>query len=197
VTRQGQLAAGIDEAGRGPLAGPVYAAAVVLPRRCRIKGLADSKSLTPRRREALAIRIERDSLYWSVARAEVGEIDAMNILQATLLAMQRAFMGLAAMPELALVDGNRAPALSCDTRAIVCGDVTEPCISAASVLAKVYRDREMIRLDVLYPDYDFANNKGYATPRHLQALDRFGASSVHRRSFAPVRAAISQFRLFR
>ena len=181
--------AGVDEAGRGPLAGPVYAAAVVLPQQAVIRGLADSKLLSPQRREQLASVIRDRALLWYVARAEVEEIDLMNILQASLLAMRRAVTRLAAAPTLVLVDGNRCPDLDCPARPIVGGDGLEPCISAASILAKVDRDKEMQRLAEIYPGYGFERNKGYATAAHLEALRRLGPCPIHRRSFAPVRAA--------
>lgn len=184
-----RLVAGVDEAGRGPLAGPVYAAAVVLPRSAPIPGLADSKLLTAQRRERLAVLIRSQALAWHVARAEVEEIDSMNILQASLLAMRRAVAGLAVAPELALIDGNQCPGLDCATRTIVGGDGLHACISAASILAKVDRDAEMRRLARTYPGYGFERNKGYATAAHLSALQQLGPCPVHRFSFAPVRQA--------
>lgn len=182
-----KLICGVDEVGRGPLAGPVVAAAVILDPAKLIDGLADSKKLTERRREDLYVRITEDALDWSVGRAEVDEIDAMNILNASLLAMQRAVEGLSYIPDMALVDGNRLPRLQCPARAIVGGDASEQCISAASILAKVTRDREMASLDLDYPGYGFARHKGYPTKIHLQALQQLGVSDIHRRSFAPVR----------
>ncbi len=179
--------AGVDEAGRGPLAGPVVAAAVILPEGFRLEGLADSKQLSESRREALAERIRAEAIAWSLGRAEVAEIDRLNILQATMLAMQRAVAGLAAPPDRVLVDGNRCPDLPCPAEAIIKGDATVPAISAASILAKVARDREMVELDARYPQYQLARHKGYPTRAHLQALAEHGVSPVHRRSFGPVR----------
>lgn len=182
------IVAGVDEAGRGPLAGPVAAAAVILDAAQAIFGLADSKQLSATVRESLAIEIRSRSRAWSVAFASVEEIDRLNILHASLLAMQRAVEGLALPPSLVLVDGNRAPALLCEARAIVRGDATEPAISAASILAKVARDALMRDLDRTYPIYDFARHKGYPTPAHFAALAAHGPCPVHRMSFAPVRA---------
>lgn len=184
------LIAGVDEAGRGPLAGAVIAAAVILDPARPIAGLADSKALTAKKREALDGLIRSHALAWSLGRAEVEEIDELNILRATLLAMQRAVAGLAVPPHHVLVDGDRCPAFPCPARAIVRGDQTEPAICAASILAKVARDREMIELDARYPGYGFAVHKGYGTALHLEALRRHGATAVHRRSFAPVRKAL-------
>jgi len=179
--------AGVDEAGRGPLAGSVTAAAVILDPARPIDGLADSKKLTPRRREQLADLIREHALAWHVAHASVSEIDTLNILQATLLAMQRAVAGLAVAPQLALIDGNRAPKLSCETRTIVKGDAQISAISAASILAKTARDAELMRLHVRYPAYGFDQHKGYGTALHLARLMQHGPCSEHRRSFAPVR----------
>jgi ribonuclease HII len=179
--------AGVDEAGRGPLAGPVLAAAVVLDADSPIAGLADSKQLTARRRELLAVQIRRRARAWGVGRAEVEEIDAINILQATLLAMQRACAALGFVPDRVLVDGLHCPALGCPVEAVIGGDASVPAISAASILAKVARDREMEALDQRYPGYGFARHKGYGTPEHLKALQRLGPSPIHRLSFAPVR----------
>ncbi|HVE44216.1 MAG TPA: ribonuclease HII [Gammaproteobacteria bacterium] len=175
--------AGVDEAGRGPLAGPVIAAAVILDPRRPIAGLADSKALSEKMREKLFAEIRRSALAVSVARARVREIDEINILQATLLAMQRAVTRLAMQPTLVLVDGNCAPVLDCDVRTIIKGDVTESAISAASIVAKVVRDRIMKMLDKRYPMYGFAKHKGYGTRSHVAALTTHGVSSVHRRSF--------------
>ena len=180
------LIAGVDEAGRGPLAGPVIAAAVILDPSNTIQGLADSKLLTAKRREYLANQIKERASAWSIGRAEVEEIDRINILQASLLAMQRAVFALALLPSLVLVDGNHCPKLNCPSQAIIRGDQTITEISAASILAKVYRDAEMCSLDVLYPGYGFAKHKGYGTARHLQALKERGPAPIHRRSFAPV-----------
>ncbi|MGB5452093.1 MAG: ribonuclease HII [Sedimenticolaceae bacterium] len=181
------LICGVDEVGRGPLAGPVVAAAVILDPARPINGLADSKKLTEKRREILFAQICDKALCWSLGRAEVAEIDAINILQASLLAMQRAVAGLPVAPGHALVDGNRLPKLACSARAIVCGDASEPCISAASIIAKVTRDREMVALDALYPGYGLARHKGYPTRIHMQALLELGVTAIHRRSFGPVR----------
>lgn len=178
---------GVDEVGRGPLAGPVVAAAVILDPARPIDGLNDSKKLTERRREQLYDLICERSLAWSLGRAEVEEIDRINILQASLLAMQRAVQGLATQPTHALVDGNRVPDLPCSARAIVGGDASEACISAASIIAKVARDREMVALDARYPGYGLARHKGYPTKVHLAALRSLGVSEIHRRSFGPVR----------
>lgn len=179
--------AGVDEAGRGPLAGPVVAAAVILDPGRPIDGLADSKVLSESRREALAELIETRALAWAVASCTPLEIDRINILQATMLAMRRAVAGLSVMPAHVLVDGNRCPELPCSVEAIVKGDATVPAISAASILAKVHRDREMRALDLRFPGYGFASHKGYSTAVHLEALQRLGPTECHRRSFAPVR----------
>jgi len=187
---------GVDEVGRGPLAGPVVAAAVILDPARPIAGLADSKKLTARRREALAAEIRDKSLAWSLGRAEVAEIDTLNILHASLLAMRRAVEGLAMVPAEALVDGNRIPpGLACAARAIVGGDASEPAISAASIIAKVARDAEMVALDAQYPGYGLASHKGYPTRAHLDALQLLGVSPIHRRSFAPVRRCLEQLAL--
>ncbi len=179
--------AGVDEVGRGPLAGPVVAAAVILDPNQPIQGLRDSKKLTERRREILAEEIRSKALAWSLGRAEVHEIDDINILQASLLAMQRAVAGLSLAPELVLVDGNRCPALDYPSRAIVKGDSLVPAISAASIIAKVSRDREMVELDAEYPGYGLARHKGYPSKAHLEALCALGVTPIHRRSYAPVR----------
>jgi ribonuclease HII len=180
------LVAGVDEAGRGPLAGPVVAAAVILDPRQPIAGLADSKKLTARRREALCEQIQAKALCCSVAEASVAEIDRLNILQATLLAMQRAVAGLRLPPAKVLVDGNRLPTLSVRAEAVVGGDALVPAISAASILAKVHRDRWCARIDATWPQYGFAAHKGYGTAAHLAALRAHGPCEHHRRSFAPV-----------
>ena len=183
---------GIDEVGRGPLAGPVVAAAVILDPARPIEGLADSKALSARRRDLLFEQICTHAVAWAVGRAEVAEIDQLNILQASLLAMQRAVAGLSPVPVSALVDGNRLPQLPCPGRAIVGGDATEPCISAASIVAKVLRDREMVAMDDRYPGYGLARHKGYPTAQHLAALRTLGVSPIHRRSFGPVRRILAQ-----
>lgn len=183
----GTILAGVDEAGRGPLAGPVVAAAVVLNASYPIDGLADSKTLSALRREALAVQIRAQAAGWALGMASVEEIDRLNILQATLLAMQRAVHGLALKPDLVLVDGNRAPRLSCPVRTVVRGDVLIKSISAASILAKVARDAILQNLDGVYPGYGFAVHKGYPTAAHRRALETLGPSPIHRRSFGPVR----------
>ncbi|MBX3727006.1 MAG: ribonuclease HII [Xanthomonadales bacterium] len=187
------LVAGVDEAGRGPLAGPVTVAAVILHPRRTIAGLADSKVLTPARRERLALAIHAEALAWAVVEVEPEEIDRCNILAATLAGMERALRALPVAPAMALIDGNRLPpGLPCAARAIVGGDRSEPAVSAASILAKVHRDRRMVELDDRHPGYGFAVNKGYPTADHLGALARLGPCPVHRRSFAPVRACLVQ-----
>lgn len=187
-----ELVAGVDEAGRGPLAGPVIAAAVILNPKKPIKGLADSKQLTEKQRDKLFIQIREHALSWSVARATVKEIDDINILQASLLAMQRAVARLSIQPQLALIDGNKCPVLPCTAKAIIDGDALEPAISAASIVAKVLRDRFMKLLDKKYPHYGFAKHKGYPTEAHVQALRSHGVSRVHRRTFAPVAACLTE-----
>lgn len=182
-----KLVAGVDEVGRGPLAGPVVAAAVILDETRPIEGLADSKTLSARRREELSALIKECALCWALGRAEVEEIDRLNILQASLLAMRRAVIALSIQPGLVLADGNQAPRLTCPVTTVVRGDATVPSISAASILAKVERDAEMCRLDGLFPGYEFSRHKGYPTPRHLEALAESGVSPIHRRSFSPVR----------
>jgi ribonuclease HII len=183
---QPQFLAGIDEAGRGPLAGPVVAAAVILDPAQPIEGLRDSKALTPAARSRLAAEIKIRALAWGVAAAEVAEIDTLNILRATLLAMRRAVELLSTAPSEAWVDGDRCPELGCATRAIVKGDRSVAAISAASILAKTARDAMLDALDVAHPVYGFAHNKGYATQDHLAALARYGPCAAHRRTFAPV-----------
>ncbi|MBK7052600.1 MAG: ribonuclease HII [Rhodoferax sp.] len=180
------LMAGVDEAGRGPLAGPVMAAAVILDDRQPIKGLADSKKLTAKQREKLFDEIRAKALCCSVAQASVEEIDQLNILQATLLAMRRAVDGLRLPPKLVLVDGNRLPALTMQAKAIVKGDSLVPAISAASILAKVSRDRWCAEYDLQFPQYGFARHKGYGTAAHLAALAEHGACPEHRKTFRPV-----------
>lgn len=185
--RPDDIVCGVDEAGRGPLAGPVFAAAVILDPTRPIEGLADSKKLTARRRDVLFDLIRERALAWHIAQASVEEIDRLNILHATMLAMRRAVTGLAPAPTLALIDGNRCPSVPMRAEAIVKGDATVPAISAASILAKVARDRLLCELHVDYPQYGFDVHSGYPTPQHLMALREFGASPHHRRSFAPVR----------
>ena len=186
-----ELVAGVDEVGRGPLCGPVVTAAVILDPARPIRGLNDSKKLTEARREALFDEIQEKALAWCIARAEVDEIDRLNILHATMLAMQRAVEGLSVTPKLALIDGNRCPKLAVPSAPVIGGDAQVPAIAAASILAKVSRDREMQALDLIYPGYGLAGHKGYPTPAHLEALQRLGATPIHRRSFAPVRVAIA------
>ena len=182
----GNLIVGIDEAGRGPLAGPVIAAAVVLDPENQIPGLTDSKKLSPQRRTTLCQIIQDNAIAIGVGRAEVDEIDELNILQASLLAMKRAVDDMGIRPDHAQVDGNQCPILDCTVEAIVKGDSIIPAISAASIIAKVFRDQEMLALDKEYPTYHFSTNKGYPTATHIEALREFGASPVHRRSFRPV-----------
>ena len=184
------LLCGVDEAGRGPLVGSVYAAAVVLGPKHGIVGLADSKKLSEARREQLAALIREHALTWSVASASAAEIDQLNILQATMLAMRRAVEGLSILPDEVLVDGNRVPQLMLPARAIVKGDATVAEISAASILAKTARDESMRQLHQQHPLYGFDRHKGYPTSAHLQALEQLGPLSEHRRSFAPVKQAL-------
>ncbi|CAK9884024.1 MAG: Ribonuclease HII [Candidatus Erwinia impunctatus] len=181
--------AGVDEVGRGPLVGAVVTAAVILDPANPISGLADSKKLSEKRRLALYDEIAEKALCWSLGRAEPEEIDKLNIFQATLLAMQRAVAGLSLCPDFVLIDGNRCPQLSMPAQAVVKGDSLVPEISAASVMAKVTRDREMVALDQLFPEYGFARHKGYPTPFHLEKLRQYGVTQHHRMSFAPVRHA--------
>ncbi|MEX1666414.1 ribonuclease HII [Zhongshania arctica] len=184
------LTAGVDEVGRGPLCGDVVTAAVILDPQKPISGLNDSKKLTEKRREALFIEIKEKALSYCIARASVAEIDELNILQASLLAMHRAVAGLAVQPEFVLVDGNRLPNWPYRAQAVVKGDSRVPAIAAASILAKVIRDREMAEMDVLYPGYGMAGHKGYPTKVHLAALRSLGVTPIHRRSYAPVRAIL-------
>ena len=182
------LVCGVDEAGRGPLCGPVVAAAVILDPDRPIDGLCDSKKLTEKRREALAPVIRERALAWAVAEATVDEIDALNILHATMLAMQRAVLALGVAPARVLIDGNRCPDLPYPARAIVKGDATEAVISAASILAKTERDAQMRDLDAAFPHYGLAAHKGYPTPAHLAAIRAHGVAHFYRKSFGPVRA---------
>ncbi len=184
------LIAGVDEVGRGPLAGPVVAAAVILDPARPIPGLADSKQLSPVRRERLALDIRAHALAWALGRAEVAEIDRLNIFQASLLAMRRAVEALSVTPDRVLVDGKHCPPLACPCTAIVKGDASVPVIGAASILAKVARDAELCELHERYPHYGFARHKGYPTAAHRETLRRFGPCPEHRRSFAPVAAAL-------
>jgi ribonuclease HII len=185
-----RLRAGVDEAGRGPLAGPVYAAAVILDRRRRIRGLDDSKKLSEPAREALAVAIREKALAWAIGVATVEEIDRVNIFHASMLAMRRAVEALAVPPAEILVDGTHCPVVGCAARAIVDGDAKIGAISAASILAKTARDAEMRRLHESFPQYGFDRHKGYATAEHLAALRAHGACEVYRRSFAPVREVL-------
>lgn len=182
----GALVCGVDEAGRGPLAGAVFAAAVILDERRPVSGLNDSKKLSAKKREQLTLEIKEKALAWAVARAEVEEIDCINILQASLLAMRRAVESLALKPTEVLVDGNRCPDLTMPTRAIVRGDASVAQIAAASILAKTARDADMLLLHGTYPHYGFDRHKGYPTADHLEALRCHGVSPIHRRSFGPV-----------
>lgn len=184
---------GVDEAGRGPLAGAVVAAAVVLDPNNPIDGLNDSKKLSEKKRDALEIEIKEKALYWSVAEASPSEIDQLNILWASMLAMKRAIEGLPVVPNKALIDGNRNPDVNVACEAIVGGDGKEECIGAASILAKVERDRQLVALDTKHPEYGFAKHKGYPTKAHREALMAHGPIDEHRQSFAPVQAAMSLF----
>lgn len=187
------MIAGVDEAGRGPLAGAVFAAAVILDPARPIAGLADSKKLSEKQRDELAPLIRERSLAWCIASASVDEIDRLNILQATMLAMSRAVAGLSVVPIEVLIDGNRVPkGIAVPARAIVKGDALEPAISAASILAKTARDAELVALDALHPEFGFARHKGYPTAEHLAAIERFGVLPEHRRTFGPVKAWLAR-----
>ncbi len=181
------LLAGIDEVGRGCLAGPVMAAAVILDPDRPISGLTDSKKLSPARRSELSALIKTSALSWSIARVEASEIDRINIFQASLLAMERAYTSLSVVPERVVVDGSRYPNLNCPGEAIIKGDLLIPAISAASIIAKVARDQEIALLDALYPGYEFAQHKGYPTQLHKQKIQLLGLMPFHRRSFAPIK----------
>jgi len=194
-TYQGLLGAGVDEVGRGPLAGDVVTAAVILDPNNPIEGLADSKKLTEKKRERLFDEIKEKALSFCIARASFEEIDQINILQASLLAMKRAVEGLPIQPEHVWVDGNKIPKWSYAAEAVVKGDSRVQAISAASILAKVTRDREMVVMDTTYPGYGFAGHKGYPTKVHMEALDKLGVTPIHRRSFGPVRAKLEQLSL--
>jgi len=180
------LVAGVDEVGRGPLAGPVVTAAVILDPDRPIEGLADSKAISEKKREKLFDEIKEKALAWAIGRCEVEEIDELNILQATMLAMQRAVAGLDPQPQHALIDGNRCPKLPCSAEAVIKGDSKVPAISAASILAKVTRDREMVEMDKQYPGYGLAGHKGYPSKQHVEALQALGVTPIHRRTFGPV-----------
>ena len=186
------LIAGVDEAGRGPLAGPVVAAAVILDPDNPIEGLRDSKKLTAAKREKLATEIKQKALSWSIAHATVEEIDELNILEATMLAMKRAIVGLALEPNLILVDGNRIPKMNRRINAVVKGDDKIAAISAASILAKTTRDGWMVELDARYPEYGFAKHKGYGVKQHIEAIRRYGVLPVHRKSFSPVKEMLAK-----
>ncbi|MGZ5781518.1 MAG: ribonuclease HII [Burkholderiaceae bacterium] len=186
-----ELICGVDEAGRGPLAGPVFAAAVILNPARPIEGLRDSKKLTEAKRDILAMQIKSDALAWSIAQCSEAEIDSLNILQATMLAMRRAIEGLHIAPTLALIDGNRCPVMSIRSEAIIKGDDKVPAISAASILAKTARDAALVILHQQYPHYAFDQHKGYPTALHMERLQLHGVSPVHRKSYAPVRALLS------
>ena len=184
-----KITAGVDEAGRGPLAGEVYAAAVILNPDDSIDGLRDSKKLSPKRRSDLSIQIKRRALAWSISFASVEEIDELNILNATLLAMRRAVEGLNVSPQIVLVDGNRAPTLEeIEVFTIIKGDQKEACISAASIIAKVARDERLIALDHTYPNWGFKRHKGYGTKIHIEAIRRYGVTPLHRKSFEPIKS---------
>lgn len=182
-----QLVCGVDEAGRGPLAGPVVAAAVILDPAKPIDGVTDSKKLSAKKRQFLSDEIKVHALYWAIAQCDMDEIDSLNILHASMLAMTRAVEALPIAPQHVLVDGNRLPQLNVPATAIIKGDATEACIGAASILAKVERDRQMIEWHQRYPVYDFAKHKAYPTAQHLQLIREHGVSPIHRRSFKPVR----------
>lgn len=186
----GEIICGVDEAGRGPLAGPVVAAAVILDKKRRINGLNDSKQLTEERRDILAIRIRERAIAWGIGVATVEEIDTVNIRQANFLAMRRAFDQLGVKPTHVLVDGNDPPPIPCRITCIIGGDALETCISAASILAKTHRDAIMVEMCSLYPGYGFSQHKGYSVAAHLDALKRLGPTPIHRRSFRPVREAL-------
>lgn len=188
----GEVVCGVDEAGRGPLAGPVFAAAVILDPSKPIAGLRDSKKLSASRRDQLALLIQRDSLAWSIAQCSAAEIDELNILQATMLAMRRAIEGLSVVPTLALIDGNRCPVTTVRTEAIIKGDDKVVEISAASILAKTARDTLLREMHTRYPQYGFDQHKGYPTALHLARLREYGVTPEHRRSFAPVRELLNE-----
>ena len=192
ISYQGELLAGVDEVGRGPLAGDVVAAAVILDPRSPVVGLRDSKKLSAARRTQLAIEIRANARAWAIGRASVSEIDSINILHASMLAMQRAVEALSTQPEYVLVDGNRLPRWNYSSDAVVKGDDRVDAIAAASILAKVQRDSEMEEMDLVYPGYGLAQHKGYPTKAHIEALNHLGVSAIHRRSFAPVKALLPE-----
>lgn len=189
--RSYQWIAGVDEVGRGPLAGPVVTAAVILDPQKPIEGLTDSKKLTEVQREQLSLEIKAKAICWALGRAEVEEIDSINILQATMLAMQRAVNALQQVPEYILVDGNRSPKFASPSEAIIKGDLTVPEISAASIVAKVARDQEMAELELQYPGYGLAKHKGYPTKAHIAAITELGVTAIHRRSYGPVKKVMA------
>lgn len=191
-TNDADLVVGVDEVGRGPLAGAVVAAAVILDPSQPIDGLMDSKKLTERQRERLYDEIKAKAKAWAIGRAEVEEIDQLNILHASMLAMERAVLALPIAPQYAYVDGNRCPNLPCPGEPVVKGDSLVPCISAASILAKVERDRELVELDQRYPGYGLAKHKGYPTKVHIAALEQLGVTEIHRRSFGPVARVLAE-----
>lgn len=189
---RGQFIAGVDEVGRGPLAGPVVAAAVILDPKWPIEGLMDSKKLSEKRREVLALEIKQKALAWAIARVDVDVIDEINILQASLRAMAISVYDLAQLPDFVMIDGNKIPAeLNIQAEAVVKGDDRVPCISAASIIAKVARDAEMIEMDKIYPGYGLAKHKGYPTKAHIEALQELGVTQIHRRTFGPVKKLLS------
>ena len=185
---RGQFVAGVDEVGRGPLAGPVVAAAVILDPNNPIEGLIDSKKITEKRREVLAIEIKEKALAWAIARVDIDVIDEINILQASLRAMAISVADLKQQPDFVMIDGNKIPSeLTINAEAVVKGDDRVPCISAASIIAKVFRDKEMVEMDAIYPGYGLAKHKGYPTKVHMEALQKLGVTDIHRRSFGPVK----------
>ena len=188
---RGQFVAGVDEVGRGPLAGPVVAAAVILDPNNPIEGLIDSKKITEKRREVLAKEIKEKALAWAIARVDIDVIDEINILQASLRAMAISVADLKQQPDFVMIDGNKIPAeLTIKAEAVVKGDNRVPCISAASIIAKVFRDQEMIEMDTIYPGYGLAKHKGYPTKVHMEALQKLGVTDIHRRSFGPVKKVL-------
>ncbi|MRJ45503.1 ribonuclease HII [Idiomarina loihiensis] len=182
---------GTDEAGRGPIAGPVVAAAVILDPDNPIEGLNDSKKLSEKKREKLSLEIKEKALYWTIAQSDPDEIEAINILWASMKAMQRAVEALPVKPDMVLVDGNRVPELNVPAKAIVGGDASEQCIAAASILAKVERDRQMLKWHELYPQYEFDKHKAYGTPKHLELLEKYGPCPIHRKGFNPVKRLLA------
>ncbi len=197
MSQLAQLICGVDEAGRGPLCGSVVAAAVILDPTRPIEGLADSKKLSEKKRDVLQVLIKERALAWAIAEASVEEIDRLNILHATMLAMRRAVEGLRMAPTEVLIDGNRVPpGLQMAARAIIKGDALEPAISAASILAKTHRDAMLVEMDKRYPQYGFAGHKGYPTAAHIEALAKYGVTPEHRRSFGPVANLLAQGNLF-